>query len=628
MSGDSTISAAHRRLHRRLDRFTDGQRDQIERAFRLARKSHDGQYRRTGEPYVCHCLEVAILLCDWRLDAPTVAAALLHDVPEDTAVTIGQVKDEFGRDVANLVEAVTKLSSVRLPKTDVPVETENLRRLFLAMAEDLRVILLKLADRLHNIRTIVGIRPEKRKRFAVETIEIFAPLADGLGMGEVRAELSDRAFEYAHPRAYRELTGEVQDAIKEGERYLSQVKRRFAAVLAEEGIETKVDARTKTLYSLYRKLQEKQRDIDKVYDLFAVRVIVDSVADCYRGMGIIHRTWQPLPHRIKDYIAVPKSNGYRSLHTTVFGPQNRLLEVQFRTWRMHDEAEHGVAAHVVYADGKRPKRATDEQSAMMRRLKSWQDEVAESADFVQRFKLDLFTNRIFVFTPKGQVHSLPAGSSPVDFAYSVHTEVGHSCRGAKVNGVIVPLDSALANGDVVEILRGDAKPNRNWLKSVRTGHARWAIRRYFRLHDRGAVAAAGRKELAALLQRHRRSGTPTKAEWRRLADVLPGTPDEAGVLAAIGERRLSEAAVVRTLGLAKAAPLPRRPRRRPAPGKVIVANQWGLPTRLARCCTPQPPGPIMGYITLQKTVSIHRESCPQVRRSSDPARLVAARWAS
>ncbi|MDP4000282.1 MAG: RelA/SpoT family protein [bacterium] len=628
MSGDSTISAAHKRLRRRLSRFSDEQRDLIERAFRRARASHDGQYRRTGEPYVCHCLEVAILLCDWRLDAPTVAAALLHDVPEDTDVTIEQIADEFGGDIAGLVEAVTKLSSVRMPNTEIPVETENLRRLFLAMAKDVRVVLLKLADRLHNVRTIVGIRSEKRKRFALETIEIFAPLADGLGMGEVRAELSDRGFEYAYPRAYRELRDSVQAAIKEGERYLSRVKRRFGAVLAEEGIAAHIDARTKTLYSLYRKLQEKRRDIDKIYDLFAVRVIVDSVPDCYRSMGVIHRTWQPLPHRIKDYIAVPKSNGYRSLHTTVFGPQNRLLEVQFRTWQMHDEAEHGVSAHYVYDKGKQPKRATEDQSAMMRRLRSWQDEVAESTELVQRFKLDLFTNRIFVFTPHGQVHSLPAGSSPVDFAYSVHTDVGHSCRGANVNGVIVPLDSALVNGDVVEIIRGDAKPNRNWLKSVRTGHARWAIRRYFREHDRDAMVAAGRKELAAILKRHRTAAAPTKAEWRRLIDLLPGAADEAGVMAAIGERRLSETALVRALGLAEKVTPIRRPRRPARVGKVIVDNQQGLPSRLARCCKPRPPGSIVGYVTLQKSVSIHRESCPQVRRSDNPARLVAAHWAS
>jgi GTP pyrophosphokinase len=626
LNGDSTISAAHRRLQRRLGRFSEEQRQVIERAYRLARSSHAGQYRRTGEPYVCHCLEVATILCGWKLDGPTVAAALLHDVLEDTDVTLDELERGFGEDIAGLVEAVTKLSSVRLPKTDIPVETENLRRLFLAMAKDIRVVLLKLADRLHNIRTVVGIKAEKRKRFAVETIEVFAPLADGLGMGEVRAELSDRAFEYAHPHAYRRLKEEVETAMTEGRRYLAQVKRQFAAVMAKEGLEVRVDARTKTLYSLYRKLQEKQRDIDKVYDLFAVRVIVHTVADCYRGMGVIHRTWQPLPHRIKDYIAVPKSNGYRSLHTTVFGPHNRLLEVQFRTWQMHDEAEHGVAAHAVYAEGKQPKRATEEQSAMMRRLKSWQDEVAQSADFVQRFKLDLFTDRIFVFSPKGQVHSLPSGSSPVDFAYSVHTEVGHSCRGANVNGIIVPLDGRLSNGDVVEIIRGPGGPNRNWLKSVRTGHARWAIRRYFREHDRGAMAAAGRKELAAILRRHRRPVTLDKPEWQRLEGLLPGASDEAGVLAGIAEGRLSEAAIARTLGFAP-APAPRRRPRRPA-GKerVVVDNQRGFPTRLARCCRPRPGERIVGYVTLQKVVSVHRESCRQIQRAGSPERLVVAHW--
>ncbi len=632
MSGVSKISASRKRLTAKLERFTATERAVVERAVVIAERSHVGQYRGTGEPYVCHPIEVAAILCDWRLDAPTITAAILHDAPEDTDLSLEEVEETFGSEVAALVSAVTKLSSVRIPQTDIPYETEDLRRLLLAMAADIRVVLLKLADRLHNIRTIVGIRAEKRARFARETIEIYAPLADGLGMGEVRAELADRGFEYAYPKEFRELKRRVEASVKKGSRYLAVVRRQVAKALADEGIAAQVDTRTKTLYSLYRKLEDKQRDLDKVYDFYAVRVIVGTVGECYRGMGIVHRTWQPLPHRIKDYIAVPKANGYRSLHTTIFGPQNRLLEVQFRTREMHEEAEHGaergVTPHAVYAEHRKSGQVTPEQLAIMRRFKSWQEEMGESPEVIQQFKLDLFSDRIFVFTPKGGLHSLPVRSCPIDFAYAVHTEVGHACRGAKVNGRIVPLDTELANGDVVEILRGSvADPKRGWLKSVRTGHARSAIRRFFREQDRDVTVSEGRRLLVDLLKRHRRPTRLPKAEWQRCIAAVPGASAEDDVLAALGEGRVTQTALAKVLGLAIPA-VARRGKAPKGPGRfrIVVGPDVTVPTRRAACCKPRPLVPIVGYVTLHKVASIHRQSCGQVGKLPDPSRLVSARW--
>ena len=382
-------------------RFNATQLKPVVAALNAAERLHAGQLRGTGEPYVCHPMTVATILCEWGLDLPTIIAAVLHDVLEDTEITLPELQSQFGKEVAELVESVTKLSAIRIPQADITYEVENLRRLFLAMAKDLRVVLLKLADRLHNIRTIKGMPPQKRPRYGREMLEAHAPLADRLGMGEVRSELQDAGFQYSNPTDYQWTQRQVQAAAKRGDRYLTLVKRKFQETLSAEGITARIDARTKNLYSLYRKLLEKERDIDKVYDLFAIRVIVETVEQCYQGMGIIHRHWQPLPHRIKDYIAVPKLNGYRSLHTTIFGPEQKLLEVQFRTVEMHEEAERGVAAHTVYAEQKRSVSATDEQMAVMKQLKSWQDEISESTEFVQKFKLDLFSDRLFVFTPQG-----------------------------------------------------------------------------------------------------------------------------------------------------------------------------------------------------------------------------------
>lgn len=590
----STISEARSSLLAILsERYSAAQIATVEHALDVATSAHQGQLRGTGEPYVCHPIAVARLIADWKLDIATITAAILHDVPEDTAVTLEQLSEQFEPEIIGLVEGVTKLSTVRVPKDDTRYEVENLRRLFLAMAKDLRVVLLKLADRLHNVRTIKGVQAHKRQRIARETLEIFAPLADRLGMGEVRSELETLGFRYAEPEEYAWTVKQLAQTEVKRAHYIAIVKHEFTKALATEGIPAQINARTKNIYSLYLKLLQKERDIDKIYDLFAIRIIVDSVEHCYGGMGVIHRHWQPLPHRIKDYIAVPKLNGYRSLHTTIFGPENRLLEVQLRTTSMHEEAELGVAAHAVYAERKASVQAGTEQLAVMRQLGSWQDEIAESAESVDRFKLDLFGHRIFVFTPKGSLYSLPVASTPVDFAYAVHTEIGNTCSGAKVNGVIITLDTKLQNGDVVEILtQKSGHPRRDWLGFVRTGHARSAIRSYFR--QRGELPP---------VRRQRREG-------------IEGTDR----VEAVGK---SDSGATKVIPKHKRS---RRPDPIIAPKALLLAGMSSLLTKRAGCCNPRPGDAIVGYITVGKGISVHRANCNHVGRHRDPQRLVAVNW--
>lgn len=631
-----TISEAqHRLLEKAKKRFKKNDLAALEKAIAMAEKAHAGQTRGTGEPYVCHSLAVAELLFDWGLDLDTLIAAVLHDVPEDTSVTLGDVEQQFGAHVAEMVEGVTKLSNIRVPRAHIDYEVEYLRKLFLAMAQDLRVVLLKLADRLHNMRTIKGISPGKRRRIGRETLEIFAPLADRLGMGEVRSELEDLGFRYADPTEYQWTKSQVQRSYDRSAKYLSRVKHEFTRALKHDHIKADINARIKNLHSLYKKLLQKERDIDKIYDLFAIRIIVPTVEECYQGMGVIHQHWQPLPHRIKDYIAVPKLNGYRSLHTTIFGPEGHLLEVQFRTLQMHEEAEWGIAAHSVYAEHKESVTASDEQLAVMRQLASWQEEIRESPEFVDRFKLDMFSNRIFVFTPNGSLRSLASGSTPVDFAYSVHSEIGHTCRGAKVNGVIVPLDTELQNGDVVEILtRKTSTPKRDWLYFVRTGQARSQIRGYFRKLQRTDNIRAGREILRGVRKKYGLSLRTrlTAEQSSTLVQAAKGAKSLDDVYQQLGEGILTLKAVTRALGLE--APIPpkepsesaTKPTARPL--RVALSGMSSLLTKPAQCCHPRPGQAIIGYITVGKGISIHRANCSQVKKLPDPSRLISVSWES
>lgn len=605
------------------ERFSPEELTRLQQAVEFAADAHRGQVRGTGEPYVEHALAVAEILFGWQLDAATVTAAVLHDVPEDTSRTHEEITFVFGDEIAHLVAGVTKLSGVRIPKGRTAYRVENLRRLFLAMAEDIRVVLLKLADRLHNMRTLDGVPPSKRPRIATETLEVFAPLADRLGMGEVRSELDDLGFKHADPAEYKWTAQQVRQSATRRDRYIAVATHELGELMESEGIEAELNARIKNLYSLHRKLLKKDRDIDRIYDLFAIRVIVETVEQCYRGMGAVHQRFQPLPHRIKDYIAVPKSNGYQSLHTTIFGPEQRMLEVQFRTRAMHEAAELGVAAHAMYADDKRSVVAPAEQLAVMRQLSSWHDELAAGGD-VEGMKLDLFAKRVFVFTPHGAIHSLAAGSTPVDFAYSVHTEVGHTCTGAKVNGVLVSLETGLQNGDVVEIQTSPgSEPKRDWLRFVKSGGARSAIRTALRKSGRDDSLKAGQVKLIELAERlDTDPKTLATQQVDRLVAAVPQAESFDDVLAALGDNLVT----VERLARVVQPPAPRRKIAGPAiQAGVVVEGTAGVRTKLAKCCDPKPPRAIRGYVTIGHGITIHDRRCRQVA-AADPARLVRAAW--
>lgn len=456
----------------------------VKKAYEFAKFAHGDQKRKSGEPYIIHPLSVALRLADMRLDKETIAAGLLHDVCEDTGFTIDEIRKDFGGEVAFLVEGVTKLDQIRYKGTER--NAENLRKMFLAISEDIRVVLIKLADRLHNMETLEHVAPEKQKRIALETLEVYAPLAYRLGIGEIKGRLEDLAFPYIYPQEYRWLAEHIKDTFEERGDYIERLIPKVKKELADENL-TPLDihARAKHHYSLYKKLLAHDMDINKIHDLIAVRIVAQNIEDCYRTLGVIHKLWKPLPGRIKDYIAIPKPNGYRSLHTTVFGPEGKITEFQIRTLEMHQEAENGIAAHWAYSEAKTqaPRRIPSYEGvgrsknlSWVQQLREWQKEFTNPEEFLESLKIDFFKDRIFVFTPKGEVFDLPEGSTPIDFAYQVHSAIGNAAMGARVNGKMVSLDYRLASGDVVEILtQKNKRPNSDWLEFVKTAGARKKI---------------------------------------------------------------------------------------------------------------------------------------------------------
>ena len=454
--------------------------DLINRAFAFASRAHEGQKRKSGEDYIIHPLSVAFILAQLQLDVHTIAAGLLHDVVEDTAATLEELENLFGEQIAKLVDGVTKISRIEY-KSQEEQQVENLRKMLLAMAKDIRVILIKLADRLHNMRTLKHQAEEKQKEIATETLEIFAPLAHRLGIFRLKWELEDLALLYLAPDKYYELVENISMKRQEREEYINHVIEILNQKLTELGIQVNIEGRPKHFYSIYNKMTKQGKELSEIYDLIAVRIIVDTVKDCYGTLGVIHTLWKPIPGRFKDYIAMPKPNMYQSLHTTVVGPSGEPLEVQIRTWEMHRISEYGIAAHWKYKEGKAGDKEFDKKLSWMRQLLEWQRELGDAREFVNTLKTDIFSDRVYVFTPKGDVVELPAGSIPIDFAYKVHTDVGHSCVGAKVNGKIVPLDYSLNTGDIVEILTSKTSgPSRDWLKMVTTSQAKNRIRQWFK----------------------------------------------------------------------------------------------------------------------------------------------------
>ncbi|MCZ7571153.1 MAG: GTP diphosphokinase [Ardenticatenaceae bacterium] len=617
----------------------------LERAYEFAAAAHKEQKRRTGEPYVAHCLATASILADLRIDPPVIVAGLLHDTVEDTSITLEQIQTEFGNEVASLVDGVTKLSQINqlTGHRDRQLggqEAENLRKMFLAMAEDVRVVLIKLADRLHNMRTLHGHKREKQLRIARETLDIYAPLANRLGIWQIKWELEDLCLRYLEPEIYEELANKLAERRHDREAYLDKVVADLRQALVQEEIEAEVSGRPKHLYSIYKKMLRKSRDFEQIYDVRAVRVIVPSVRDCYAALGIVHSLWRPLPGEFDDYIANPKENNYQSLHTAVVGPEGKSLEIQIRTREMHYYAEYGVAAHWRYKEQLRRDRFLEEKIKWLRALLDWRQDMGgeDAEEFIESVKTDVLPERVLVFTPKGDILELPAGSTPVDFAYHIHTEVGHRCRGAKVNGQMVPLHYALQDGDQVEIIAAKrGGPSRDWLNPhlgyARTSRARGKIRSWFRHQDREVNITQGRE----LLERELKKLGLVNESYERLCKLTRYEKID-DFLAAIGAGDLSAQTVAaRALELHRQqeaaeeleAELTENPPDQSLGVTEIsstIKGVGGVLTRVAACCNPLPGDEIIGYITRGHGITIHRRDCPNILNKNDGERLIAVDW--
>src|SRR6476646_673542 len=524
----------------------------IERAHEVAAAAHEGQLRASGEPYITHPLQVAHYLAELQMDAETIAAGLLHDVPEDTDMALADIEKRFGREVTRLVDGVTKLSKFGSARTMEEQQAENIRKMFMAMAEDVRVVVIKLADRLHNMRTLEYLPPEKQVRIARQSMEIYAPLAHRLGMWQIKWELEDLSFKVLEPETYRKLAGMLADRRKERESFINKSIGILRKELAKVGIEAEISGRPKHLYSIYKKMERKGAEFNEIYDLHAIRLLVRDVKDCYAALGVVHSLWRPVPGQFDDYIAVPKNNLYQSLHTAVIALDGKPLEIQIRTHHMHEVSEAGIAAHWRYKEGSRGDRRYDEKLAWVRQLMEWQREVVDATEFVEGLKLDLFQDQVFVFTPKGDVKDLRSGAGPLDFAYRIHTDVGHRTIGAKVNNRLVPLDYRLRNGDIVEIVttKGEHGPSRDWLNVVRTSHAREKIRQWFKRKDRDENIVHGRESLERELRRLARTSISAVGA-EHIADVARHLNYDSidDFYAAIGYGAVSAQAVVMRLGV-------------------------------------------------------------------------------
>ncbi len=621
--------------------YSGAELDLIHEAYNQAVLAHDGQMRVSGEPYVIHCVEVARLLAGLGLDHRAVAAGLLHDVVEDTDWTVDDVEGRFDAEVAQLVDGVTKLAYIdtmsKMGKRDIEEqEAESLRKMFLAMVDDVRVVLIKLADRLHNMRTLSSLSQERRERIARETLEIFAPLANRLGIWQIKWELEDLGLRYYDPESYHEIAGLIAERREARERYVKKVVAELQARLRLEGIAAQVVGRPKHIYSIYRKMRRKDIEFDQIFDVRGIRVIVDSVQDCYAALGVVHALWSPIPGEFDDFIATPKDNMYQSLHTAVVGPEGRTVEVQIRTHEMHRRAEYGIAAHWRYKERLRRDLAYENKVAWLRSLMDWRSDVQDAKEFVDTLKSDVLEDRVYVFTPKGEVRDLPAGSTPVDFAYYIHTEVGHRCRGARVNGRLVSLTYTLKNGDQVEILTSKrGGPSRDWLRPdlgyTRSARSRQKIRRWFRQQDREENISFGREQLRRELKRLNLTDDVTYREVAELFDY----EEVDDFFAAIGFGDLSTQRIAaRILQVLRHEEVFTEEEEAPVavtPEGIRVKGIGEVYTQLAQCCKPSPNDnePIIGYVTRGRGVTIHKWDCPNIlirTSKGEMERLIEVDW--
>ncbi|MGI6777489.1 MAG: RelA/SpoT family protein [Acetivibrionales bacterium] len=619
--------------------------EMLEKAYKFSMAAHGGQLRVSGEPFIVHPIEVAFILADLELDCNAIAAGILHDTLEDTDCTEKELIEEFGKEIAGLVEGVTKLGKIQSTSKEER-QAENLRKMFLAMAKDIRVILIKLADRLHNMRTLKYLPRDKQVAKARETLDIYAPLAHRLGIFKVKSELEDLCLRYIDPDSYYDLVDKIAKKKKERDAYIKEIIDRIKSKTKEMGIDVHIDGRAKHFYSIYRKMVEQNRTIDQIYDLFAVRVIVNSIKDCYAVLGLVHEDYKPMPRRFKDYIAMPKPNMYQSLHTTLIGNEGTPFEVQIRTWDMHRVAEVGIAAHWKYKEGTAETTELDNKLAWLRQLLEWQKEMRDANEFMETLKVDLFTDEVFVFTPKGDVINLPAGSTPIDFAYSIHSAIGNKMMGAKVNGKIVPLGYELKNGDITEILTSANVhgPSRDWLKIVKSSQARNKINQWFKKQNKDENIIKGRELVEKELKRQ---GIPYnelfRSEWVEVVLKRYNYNTLEDVLASIGYGGITANKVISRLKeecrkylkpeeineqMAKWIEQPKnKDKKKSVPESgIIVKGIDNCLVRLSMCCNPVPGDDIIGYITRGRGVSVHRKDCINILNTLDDERIIEVNW--
>ena len=613
----------------------------VEAAYRYAMKAHEGQLRKSGEPYLEHPLQVALTLAELQLDTSSLAAALLHDVPEDCGVPISEIQAKFGPEVAKLVDGVTKLSKLSLlalpdtgqkgGRTAREKQAENLRKMLVAMAEDLRVVFIKLADRLHNMQTLDALPPEKRRSIAQETAEVYAPLAHRLGIWELKWQLEDLSFRYLEPRKYQQVAKLVADRRTQGESFIDPVIQILRQEFEKAGITAEVSGRPKHIFSIHQKMGKYAamgKDFDDIHDLFALRVLVNTIPDCYAALGIVHNLWHPLPDQFNDYIANPKSNGYQSLHTTVLCQGVTPLEVQIRTHEMHRVAEFGVASHWRYKEGEKKDMRFEERVGWLRQLVEWHRELSGAEEFLESVKTDIFNDQVFVYTPKGEIKDLPSGATPLDFAYRVHTDLGHRCTGAKVNGRMVPLNYQLKNGDVVEIMatKSDRGPSRDWLNPVlgyaHTSQARTRLGQWFKKLQRTENVERGRE----LLEKSMRQLGIAFTEKERLSRLFK-YDNLDDFYAALGYGEINTHQIALKLAVQQQQPkiTEATPSKQPT-SAITVRGASNMLTQLARCCNPVPGDKIIGYITRNRGVSVHRQDCHNVVNEDEKDRLIPVEW--
>jgi len=609
--------------------------DLVSRAFRFSEKSHQGQQRASGEPYLSHPLEVAGLLVDFKMDVTTVTAGLLHDVLEDTDATKDDLQREFGPEIADLVDGVTKIGKLAFSSREER-QAENFRKMVVAMAHDLRVLMIKLADRLHNMRTLDYLAPEKAKKIAQETLDIYAPLAHRLGMAKVKAELEDLALRVMEPEDYQDLMRRVAKRRLERENEINALIALLQEKLGEVGIESKIAGRPKHFYSIWKKMHEGGREFDEIYDLTAVRVLTRTVRDCYGALGVIHSLWKPVPGRFKDFIAMPKVNMYQSLHTTVIGPKGDPVEIQIRTWEMHRVAEEGIAAHWLYKEKKSDRDRFDEAFTWLRQLMESQKEMKDPKEFLDTVRLDLFPDEVYVFTPRGDVKALPEGSTPIDFAYAVHTDVGHHCVGAKVNGKLVPLRYTLRQGDIVEIVSSPTQhPSRDWLKIVKSSRSKAKINQWLKVEERARSLELGREMFDREAKKYRLVPATLLAsdEMKKiLAEMGYASADD--LLASMGYGKASVHQVLGKLAPAVVRDHEQAPDAKPlkttvrkSEGAVRIRGVDDVMVRFGKCCSPVPGDGIVGFITRGRGLTVHARDClTVVKNVLDKERLLTVEW--